>query len=91
MDQLRSMKLNGRFGRNTDDKKSGKLWHWPRNGNFKRETEKLLLAAQEQALNTNSIRKIYHKVVSNKCRLCGLHADDVLHKVSGCSMLAQKE
>ena len=26
-DQLRSMKLHGQFGRDTDDKKSGKSWH----------------------------------------------------------------
>ena len=91
LDQLRSMKLHGQFERDTDDKKSEKSWHWLRNGNLKRETESLLAAAQEQALNTNSVRKIYHKDVSNKCRLCGTHMENVLHIVSGCSMLAQKE
>ena len=91
MDQLRSMKLHGQFERDTDDKKSEKSWHWLRNGNLKRETESLLSAAQEQALNTNSVRKIYHKDLSNKCRLCGTHVENVLHIVSGCSMLAQKE
>ena len=90
-DQLRSIKLHGQFGRDTDDKKSGKSWHWLRRGNLKREAESLLSAAQEQALNTNSIRKFYHKDISNKCRLCGTHAENVLHIVSGCSMLAQKE
>ena len=88
MDQLRSMELYGQFERDTDDKKSEKSWHWLRNGNLKRETESLLAAAQEQALNTNSVRKIYHKDVSNKCRLCGTHVENVLHIVSGCSMLA---
>ena len=58
---------------------------------MKRETESLLSAAQEQALNTNSVRKIYHKDVSNKCRICGTHVENVLHIVSSCSMLAQKE
>ena len=91
MDQLRIMKLHGQFERDTDNKKSEKSWHWLRNENLKQETESLLSAAQEQALNTNSVRKIYHKDVSNKCRLCGTHVENVLHIVSGCSILAQKE
>ena len=91
MDQLRSLKLHGQFGNDTDDKKSEKSWHWLRNGNLKRETESMLSAAQEQALNTNSVRKIYHKDVSNKCRLCETQVENVLHIVSCCSMLAQKE
>ena len=62
------MKLHGQCGRDADDKKSGKSWHWLRNGNLKRETESLLSTAQEQTLNTKSVRKMYHKDVSNKCR-----------------------
>ena len=42
MDQLRSMKLHGQFGRDTENKKLGKSWYWLRNGNLKRETESLL-------------------------------------------------
>ena len=91
MDQLRIMKLHGQFGRDTDDIKSGKSWNWLRRGNLKRETQNMLSAAQEQVLNTNSVRKIYHKDVSNKCRLCETHVENVLHIVSGCSILAQKE
>ena len=90
MDQLRSMKLHVQFERDTDDKKSGRVWKWSRNGDLEWQTESLLLAAQKQAL-TNSVRNIFHKDVSNKCRLCGIHVDNVLHIVSGCSMLAQKE
>ena len=43
VDQLRSMKLHGQFGRDTDDKKSEKSRHWLRNGNFKLETESIKL------------------------------------------------
>ena len=91
MDQLRSMKLYGRFGRDIDDKKSGKSWHWLRNGNLKRETESLLSAAQEQTRTTNSVRKKYQENLSNNCRLCETHVENFLHIVSDCSMLAQKE
>ena len=91
MDQLRSMKLYGQFGRDTDHKKSGKSWHWLRNINLRWETESLLSAVEEKALNTNSVREIDHKDVSNKCRLCVTHVENVLHIVSSCSMLAQKE
>ena len=53
MDQLRSMKLHGQFGRDTNNKKPTTSYHWLRNGNLKQETESLLSAAQEQLLNTN--------------------------------------
>ena len=78
MDQLRSIKLHGQFGTDTDDKKSVKSWHWLRNGNLKWETESLLSAAQDQALNINSVRNVYHKDFSNKCKLgwnkCGQYS-----------------
>ena len=69
-------------------KNQKKLWHWLRNESLKWETESLLSAAQEQALNTNSVRKIYHKNVSDKC---GTHVESVMHIATGCSMLAQKD
>ena len=50
------------------------------------------MAAQEQALNTNSVtNQIYHLGDSNKCRLCGIRVESVTHIVSACQMLAQKE
>ena len=58
MDQLRSMKLHGQSARDTDHKKSGKSWHWLRNINLRWETESLLSAEQEKALNTNSEKLI---------------------------------
>ena len=90
IDELRNMKVHVQFRRDADDKKSEQSWHWLRNGSLEQETECLLLAAQEQAVNTNSVRKIDHKDVSNKFRLCGTHVEHVLHIVSGCSMLAKK-
>ena len=45
MDQLRSMKLYSHFQRDADDKKSGKSWHWLRNGNVKQETKLVVSSA----------------------------------------------
>ena len=50
---------------------SNLCWTWLKKGEFKKETEGLLTAAQEQALRTNAIRaKIEKQVVNSKCRLC---------------------
>ena len=91
VDQLRSMKLHGNFGRDKDDKKIRESWNWLRKENLKRETESLFSATHVQALNTNPVKKICHKYVLNKCRLCGTDMENALYIVCGCSMLAQKE
>ena len=55
-------------------------------GDLKRETESLLIAAQDQALAINSVKKAIHKTADcDKCRLCGLKVE------SACKMLAQRE
>ena len=66
---------------------------WIRNGFLKKETgEGMLFAAQEQALRTNSIKaKIDKQPVSPKCRLCVTREETVMHLVSGCPKLAQKQ
>ena len=49
-----------------------KTWTWLRKGNFKRETESLLIAAQDSAIRTNHIKARIDKTQQNsKCRLCG--------------------
>ena len=39
------MKLYSHFQRDADDKKSGKSWHWIRNGNVKQETKLVVSSA----------------------------------------------
>ena len=57
---------------------------------FKKETEGLILAAQEQALRTNSIKHSIDKTSQTPlCRLCGESTETVWHIVSGCKKLAQ--
>ena len=69
-----------------------KTWTWLRKGNFKRETESLLMAAQNSAIRTNHIKAMIDKTQQNsKCRLCGDRDENINHIISECSKLAQKE
>ena len=47
--------LHGEFVQQTSDVAGEESWSCPRNGFLKKETEGLILAAQEQALRTNSL------------------------------------
>ena len=63
-----------------------KTWTWLRKGNFKRETESLLIAAQNNALITNHIKERIDKTQQNsKCRLCGDGDEIINHIISECS------
>ena len=65
---------------------------WLRKGNFKRETESLLIAARNSAIRTNHIKARIDKTQQNiKCRLCGDRDETINHIISECSKLAQKE
>ena len=48
--------LHGRFKRLMSNISNEKTWTWLRKGNFKRETESLLIAAQNNAIRTNHIK-----------------------------------
>ena len=69
-----------------------KSWTWLRKRNFKRETESLLIAAQNNAIRTNQIKPRIDKTQRNsKCRLCGDRDETINHIISEYSKLAQKE
>ena len=48
--------LHGQFFRSTEKGRDDKSWLWLKNGKLKKETEGLIIAAQDQALRTNSIK-----------------------------------
>ena len=69
-----------------------KNWTWLRKGNLKRETESLLIAAQDNAIRTTHIKAGIDKTQQNsKCRLRGDRDETINHIISECSKLAQKE
>ena len=60
--------------------------------NLKGETEGLLVAAQDQAINTRNYQKIIcGQQVESKCRMCSQHEETVDHIVSGCEVLTKTE
>ena len=84
--------LYGRFKRLINNISHDKTWTWLRKGNFKRETESLLIAAQNNAIRTNHIKARIDKTQQNsKCRLCGDRDETINHIISECSKLAKKE
>ena len=84
--------LYGHFKRLINNISHDKTWTWLRKGNFKRETESLLIAAQDSAIRTNHIKaRIYKTQQNSKCRLCGDGDETINHIISECSKLAQKE
>ena len=68
-----------------------KTWTWLRKGNFKREAESLLIAAQNNAIKTNHIKARIDKTPQNsKCRLWGDRDETINYIISECSRLAQE-
>ena len=64
---------------------------WLRKGNFKKETESLLIAAQNNTIRTNHIKVRINKMQQNsKCRLYGDREETINHIISKCSKLAQE-
>ena len=82
--------LHGQFFRSTQDRDE-KSWDWVEKGKLKKETEGLLMAAQDQALRTNSNKcRIDKQKVLPSCRMCGEREETVVHVTGKCKTLAQK-
>ena len=81
--------LYGRFKRLINNISHQKSWTWLRKGNVKRETESLLIAAQDNAIRTNHIKARIDKTQQNsKCRLYCDRDETINHIISECSKLA---
>ena len=64
---------------------------WLQNGDLKRVTEVLIVAAQNQSIRTNLVKaKIDKSQGDSLCRVCRKVDKSIYHIVSGCSKLAQK-
>ena len=69
-----------------------RMWLWLKKGYLKKETEGLIVAAQDQALRRKWIRRnIDKEKISAKCRLCSENDETIAHVLSECKQLAQNE
>ena len=60
-----------------------KTWTGLRKGNLKRETESLLIAAQNNAIKINYIKgRIDKNQWNSKCKLCGDRDENINHIIS---------
>ena len=84
--------LHGQYLRQTKEVMSEQSCVWLQNGDLKRETESLIVAAQNQSIRTNLVKaKIDKSQKDTLCRLCKKADERIDHAFSGCSKLAQKE
>ena len=59
---------------------------------FERETESLIVAAQNQSIRTSLVKaKVDKSQGDSLCRVCRNKVESIDHVVSGCSKLSQKE
>ena len=78
--------LCGSFKRLINDISHWKTWTRLRKGNFKRETESLLIPAQSNAIRTSHIKTRIDKTQQNsKCRLCDDRDETINHIISECT------
>ena len=83
--------LHGQYFRRTKEVRSDQCWAWLQNGDLKRETESLVVAAQNQSIRINLVKaKINKSQGDSFCRVCRKADESIDHIVSGCSKLVQK-
>ena len=81
--------LHGQYLRQTKEVRKEQCWAWLQNGDLKRETESLIVAAQNQSIRTNLVKaKIEKSQRDSLCRVCREADERIDHIVSGCSKLA---
>ena len=69
-----------------------KTWTWLRKRSLKRETESLLISAQNNVIRTYNVKAKIDKAQQNiRCRLCGDRDETINLIISECSKIAQKE
>ena len=78
--------LHGQYLRQTKEVRSDQCWASLQNGDLKRETESLIVVAQNQSIRTNLVKAKIGKIQGDSlCRVCRKVNESIDHIVSGCS------
>jgi len=80
--------LHGKYVSNLYDNICAHSLGWLAHSDLKIETESLILAAQDQALNAKYYNASILGGSDSSCRLCASEIETVAHIVSGCPTLA---
>ena len=92
MRKWKEKQLHGLYASQTDEVSNDERWLWLKDGGLKRETESLIIAAQNQSIRTNHVKaKIDKSQGNSKCRMCQQSDEAINHILSECPKLAQKE
>ena len=90
-ENLKRKNLYRVFFKNTEFRDE-QTWNWLKKGDLKKATEGTIMAVQEQAIRTRSIRHYIEKEnISPLCRLCGQRDETAAHLVSECKTLCQTQ
>ena len=92
IEEWQSKPMHGLFLRKTKDLSSNDTWQWLKRGELKKETDGMIMAAQDQALRTRCIQSdIDETNIFRKCRICNQKDETINYIVSECQALAQKQ
>jgi hypothetical protein len=86
--------MHGQFPHSLDEKLVDKeqSYQWLKFGDIKGETESTIVAAQDQAISTNYLKRIILKErIESRCQLCKGYEETRGHLTSGCPILAKNE
>ena len=74
------MLLYGQFARQSEDRRNDETWTWLKEGKLNRETESLIVAAQDQAIRTNYVKATIDRSQTDpKCKMCKQNNETISH------------
>ena len=91
-ENIRDWKNNkraGRFAKRIEEEEIDKngSFEWLKRGILNFDSERIILAAQDEGLLTNGLKKIFKLTDDNKCRFCKSEVETVNHLLAGCDKL----